>query len=93
MSYLKAEEQKIVHKLIFVKKISVLNKEKASLLREESSKHELSEESIINLLVSQSNTESKYKYFSKGQLERYAVKFKSPQDMEKAIIHFLESYQ
>lgn len=93
LSYLKAEEQKIVHKLIFVKKISVLNKEKASLLREESSKHELSEESIINLLVSQSNTESKYKYFSKGQLERYAVKFKSPQDMEKAIIQFLESYQ
>lgn len=93
LSYLRAEEQEIVHKLVFVKKISVMNKAKASLLREESSKHELSEEDVINLLVSQSNTESKYKYFSKGQLEKYAVKFKSPQDMEKTIIQFLESYQ
>lgn len=93
VSYLRVEEQKIVHKLVFVKKLSMLNKDKASLLREESSKHELSEEDIIHILVSQTNMEPKYKYFSKGQLEKFVVKFKSPEEMESVIIQFLESYK
>ena len=65
----------------------------ASMLRKKSAENELTYADIIEILTSDNKKSAKYKLFSKGQLDKYIDKFKSPEEMEKAVIDFLEAYE
>lgn len=92
LSYLRENEQRTVFELVFVNKISGIDKTKSALLRSESTKGELSREMIKNIISPADKPKVKHKYFSSGQLEKFAHKFTSPEAMEKAVIKFLEEY-
>lgn len=92
ISYLRENEQRTVFELVFVKKIGGIDKTKSALLRTESAKGELRRETIQNIISPTEKPKADHKYFSSVLLEKYAHKFKSPEDMEKAVIKFLEEY-
>lgn len=93
LSYLSKEEQRIVYDVVFDKRICNIDKRRASNLRLEHQKRELSRADIITILNLTDTTQVSYTYFSKGELERYADKFDTPKDMESAILEFLEKYE
>ena len=92
LSYLRESEQQFIYEIVYADKLCSLDQKLASTLRKESSENEQSREDIIALLTSQKRKTTKYKFFSEGQLDKYSNKFGSPEDMERAIIEFLESY-
>lgn len=93
LSYLSKEEQSIVYDVVFDKHICNIDKRRASNLRLEHQKRELSRADIITILNLTDTTQVSYTYFSKGELARYADKFDTPKDMENAILEFLEKYE
>ena len=92
LSYLRESEQQLIYDIVYLEKQYPLDQKLASRLRKDSSTHELSREGIISVLAPEKSKNTKYKFFSNGQLEKYSGKFESPEDMEKAILAFLESY-
>lgn len=91
ISYLTFEEQQMLYRIVFDKQLYKLNEKNACLLRAEHESGELEYEDIVNILAPPS-VRKKHKYFARGELERYIEKFNTPEDMEKAIIDFLEQY-
>lgn len=91
LSYLTDTEQELVYQIVFDRQLCKLDERGAAALRSEHDVRNLEYEDIINILTPNS-IKKKYKYFAKGELERYSVKFNTPEDMEKAIIEFLEQY-
>lgn len=92
LSYLRKEEQRAVFEAVFEENICSIDKTKSDLLRTESAKAGLSKEKIISIISNIEKPKTKYKYFAFGQLEKYSHKFKTPEEMEKAVIRFLEEY-
>lgn len=92
LSYLRVEEQKLVYEIVFAGKERSLDKKGATLLRDKSTKGELTREDIMEILEKNKEEKKGYKYFANGQLEKYSIKFKSPEAMEQEILKFLETY-
>lgn len=92
LSYLAVSEQELVYEIVFAGKERLIDKKGASLLRKESAKAELTREDIMRILEMKKDVKTGYRYFAKGQLEKYSIKFKSPEAMEQEILKFLETY-
>ena len=93
LSFLSESEQRSVFEIVYEKKICGMDQKLASMLRKKSAENELTYADIIEILTSDNKKSAKYKLFSKGQLDKYIDKFKSPEEMEKAVIDFLEAYE
>lgn len=93
LSYLSKSEQEIVYDVVFAEKLCGIDKRRASNLRIEHQKRELSRADIITILNLAESHEEEYVYFSKGELEKYSGKFDTPKEMENAILSFLEQYE
>ncbi len=91
ISYLTDYEQELVYQIVFEQQFCKLDERRAAALRSEHTIRNLAYEDIINILTPNS-VKKKYKYFANGELEKYLVKFDTPEAMEKVIIEFLEQY-
>lgn len=92
LSYLSFDEQGYVYELVFVEGLRTLDKGGAARLRAAHENQRLDKEAVMDILTRRSPERNTHIYFSKGELGRYLEKFRTPEDMEKAIIEFLESY-
>lgn len=93
ISYLRDSEQSLVYELVFEQRLCTLDLKKAARLRQEHESRELGRSDIMEILAPEIKPVKKHAFFSKDELEPYQSKFSSPEEMERAIIRFLENYE
>ncbi len=97
VSYLREVEQKAIYDIVCAKRLYKLDWKKAINIKKASAERELEETDIIELLADVPNEgkttiESETISISKAELKIYQGKFKSFDDMKRAIFNFLENY-
>lgn len=93
LSYLRETEQKLIYELVCQQSIYKLDLKKAVKIKQESSEGVIDEEKMKYLLTDKIETNTtEFLMFSRAEINEYAKKFSSVDEMKKAIIQFLNNY-
>lgn len=94
LSYLDEKSQRIVYDLVYAGKQYKLDLKKAVTLKKASEKRFFNEDRITIILTGEGTVRKNEKLvLTKTEYGKYVEKFKSANDMKKAIIKFLEEYR